>query len=83
MPDISQDFSLTDAHFCAILGILNSPGRVVQLARTSALHAGGHRFESCLAHQIYENFRGRSVAGSTHQIVDLRIAGSNPVVPAI
>ena len=26
--------------------------------------------------------RGRSVAGLTRQIVDLKIAGSNPVVPA-
>jgi hypothetical protein len=27
-------------------------GRIAQLVRAPALHAGGHRFESCFAHQL-------------------------------
>ena len=27
-----------------------SDGRLAQLARAPALHAGGHRFKSCIAH---------------------------------
>ena len=28
-------------------------GRLAQLVRASALQAGGHKFESCIAHHLY------------------------------
>ncbi len=43
-----------------------SDGRLAQLVRAPALHAGGHKFESCTAHHItYVRpvvYEGRSLA---------------------
>src|ERR1035441_2512966 len=33
-------------------------GRVAQLVRAPASHAGGHRFESCRAHQSFQELAG-------------------------
>ena len=31
----------------------NGDGRLAQLVRASALQAGGHKFESCIAHHLF------------------------------
>lgn len=60
-------------------------GRIAQLVRALPLQGRGHRFDPCSAyHDVVTDFlRGRRSAWLGRQIVNLEVAGSNPVGPAI
>ena len=74
--DLVEDFALArldrrahaSAAACSLNGSLDSDGRLAQLARAPALHAGGHRFEACTAHRAkrlgFDAFRRRRSSGS-------------------
>ncbi len=66
-----------------------SRGRIAQLARAPASHAGGHRFESCSAHHFVRDLGKRRIGGMGEWPRGLgrwpvtpEVAGSNPVSPA-
>ena len=61
-------------------------GRIAQLVRALPLQGRGHRFDPCSAYHeiIYDVTFGAVVQpGLGRQIVNLEVAGSNPVGPAI
>ena len=61
-------------------------GRIAQLVRALPLQGRGHRFDPCSAYHVFATtlFSGAVVQpGLGRQIVNLEVAGSNPVGPAI
>ena len=61
-------------------------GRIAQLVRALPLQGRGHRFDPCSAYHdfSYDFLYGAVVQpGLGRQIVNLEVAGSNPVGPAI
>jgi hypothetical protein len=66
--------------------ILHLFGRIAQLVRALPLQGRGHRFDPCSAYHeiICDVIFGAVVQpGLGRQIVNLEVAGSNPVGPAI
>ena len=64
---------------------LRHRGRIAQLVRALPLQGRGHRFNPCSAYHAfpYDFFLGAVVQpGLGRQIVNLEVAGSNPVGPA-
>ena len=66
--------------------LLHLFGRIAQLVRALPLQGRGHRFDPCSAYHVFATtlFSGAVVQpGLGRQIVNLEVAGSNPVGPAI
>ena len=66
--------------------LLHLFGRIAQLVRALPLQGRGHRFDPCSAYHVFATilYSGAVVQpGLGRQIVNLEVAGSNPVGPAI